>query len=428
MAPIQFWADMTWRDFQRADMREVIAVLPVAAIEQHGPHLPVGVDSVINEGYIRARRGLIPDDLPVAVPAGAGRRRLRRARRLSRHADALGRDRDPRLDRDRRQRRPDRLPQARRHEFARRQRRRDRGRDACICACAGECWRSTPPGGGSAIPEGLFSPRERAHGVHGGDAETSLMLAFRPDTRADGRGRAISSSAAEAIERDLRCLRAKPPLGFAWVASDLHPAGAVGEADKATAEKGEAAIAHGVERFIALLRDVQAFDLARLRARPAGSGAVSGPHFDFEREAIGRGCRWVAGVDEVGRGPLAGPVGVAAVILDPDDLPEGLDDSKALPEARRDALRPIIFAKAISVSVAFASAEEIDRFNIRGATLRAMARAVAALHVRPDFVLIDGRDIPERARLSGARRSSAATRCRCRSPPPRSSPRRPATR
>jgi len=121
---------------------------------------------------------------------------------------------------------------------------------------------------------------------------------------------------------------------------------------------------------------------------------VSGPHFEFEREAIVRGCRWVAGVDEVGRGPLAGPVGVAAVILDPDDLPEGLDDSKALSETTREALRPIIFAKAISVSVAFASAEEIDCFNIRGATLRVMARVVAALHIRPDLVLIDGRDIP----------------------------------
>jgi ribonuclease HII len=118
------------------------------------------------------------------------------------------------------------------------------------------------------------------------------------------------------------------------------------------------------------------------------------PHFDFEREAIARGARWVAGVDEVGRGPLAGPVGVAAVILDPDDLPDGLNDSKALSEARRDELRPIILAKAIAVSIVFASAEEVDRHNIRGAALRAMARAVGALSVRPDLALIDGRDIP----------------------------------
>ena len=128
---------------------------------------------------------------------------------------------------------------------------------------------------------------------------------------------------------------------------------------------------------------------------------MSGPHFDFEREAMSQGFARVAGVDEVGRGPLAGPVGVAAVILDPDDLPDGLDDSKALPEVRRDALKPIILAKAISVAVAFASAEEIDRYNIRGATLRAMARAVQALDVRPDLALIDGRDAPDRLVLSG---------------------------
>ena len=119
------------------------------------------------------------------------------------------------------------------------------------------------------------------------------------------------------------------------------------------------------------------------------------PHFDFEREAFADGHRWVAGVDEVGRGPLAGPVGVAAVILDPDDLPEGLNDSKVLPAPTRESLCEIIFAKALSISVVFASVEEIDLFNIRGAALRAMARAVAALSLRPDFVLIDGRDLPD---------------------------------
>ena len=131
---------------------------------------------------------------------------------------------------------------------------------------------------------------------------------------------------------------------------------------------------------------------------PAGGKSAcltSLPHFDLEREARAKGFRWVAGVDEVGRGPLAGPVGVAAVILDPDDLPDGLNDSKALTEAERDELRPIILAKALSVSVAFASVEEIDAFNIRRAALRAMARAVGALSLRPDLVLIDGRDIPD---------------------------------
>jgi ribonuclease HII len=119
------------------------------------------------------------------------------------------------------------------------------------------------------------------------------------------------------------------------------------------------------------------------------------PHFDFEREAFANGHLWVAGVDEVGRGPLAGPVGVAAVILDPDDLPEGLNDSKVLPALARESLCEIIFAKALSVSVVFASVEEIDLFNIRGAALRAMTRSIAALSVRPHFALIDGRDLPE---------------------------------
>jgi ribonuclease HII len=119
------------------------------------------------------------------------------------------------------------------------------------------------------------------------------------------------------------------------------------------------------------------------------------PHFDFEREAFASGHRRVAGVDEVGRGPLAGPVGVAAVILNPDDLPFGVDDSKALPEAKRELLCEVIFAKALSVSIVFASVEEIDALNIRGAALSAMTRAVAGLSLRPDLALIDGRDSPD---------------------------------
>ncbi len=119
------------------------------------------------------------------------------------------------------------------------------------------------------------------------------------------------------------------------------------------------------------------------------------PDFAFERKQWALGARFVAGVDEVGRGPLAGPVGVAAVILAPDNPPPGIDDSKKLGLARREALFPLILERALSVSIVFASAEEIDRYNIRGATLRAMARAVAGLSLRPDFALIDGRDAPE---------------------------------
>ena len=121
---------------------------------------------------------------------------------------------------------------------------------------------------------------------------------------------------------------------------------------------------------------------------------AGGPDVSRERAALRAGARWVAGVDEVGRGPLAGPVTVAAVILDPDDIPAGLDDSKALGAARRERLAQDIFARARAISIAHASPQEIDARNIRGATLRAMARALAALAVRPDFALIDGRDVP----------------------------------
>ncbi|MGD0641624.1 MAG: ribonuclease HII [Roseiarcus sp.] len=122
---------------------------------------------------------------------------------------------------------------------------------------------------------------------------------------------------------------------------------------------------------------------------------MGAPDFAFEREAIARGHCLVVGVDEVGRGPLAGPVGVGAVILDPDDLPEGLDDSKALSAERREALSELVYAKARCVSIAFASVAEIDALNIRGATLLAMARAVNALSLRPHFALVDGRDVPD---------------------------------
>lgn len=117
---------------------------------------------------------------------------------------------------------------------------------------------------------------------------------------------------------------------------------------------------------------------------------------DFSREthAITGGLWPLAGIDEVGRGPLAGPVVVAAVILDPERVPAGLDDSKKLPAPIREELFGEIMEKALAVSVASATALEIDRVNIRQATLLAMRRAVAALPLSPLHVLVDGNDPP----------------------------------
>jgi ribonuclease HII len=117
------------------------------------------------------------------------------------------------------------------------------------------------------------------------------------------------------------------------------------------------------------------------------------PDFSFEADLLGAGVFRVAGVDEVGRGPLAGPVTAAAVVLDPARLPPGLNDSKVLTAKRREALFDRIMEVA-QVSVAHASVEEIDRLNILYASHLAMERAVAGLMPAPDSLLIDGNLIP----------------------------------
>jgi creatinine amidohydrolase len=269
MLPTKFWADMTWPDFQRADMSKVVAVLPVAAIEQHGPHLPVGVDAFINEGCVGRAAARIRDDLPVlflplqdigvssehlgypgvltistetAVRAwreigdSVARAGCRKLIVINSHGGNVAALEAVTLDL------------------------RVRWRMLAINAS----WRRL------GYPDGLFSAREAAHGIHGGDAETSLTLAFRPGTARMSQARDFPSN-AEAMERDFLVLRAKPPVGFAWMAGDLNAEGAVGEADRASAAKGEAAADYGVERFLALLRDAHAFDLSRLAPGPIGA-------------------------------------------------------------------------------------------------------------------------------------------------------------
>ena len=117
------------------------------------------------------------------------------------------------------------------------------------------------------------------------------------------------------------------------------------------------------------------------------------PDFSHEKMLIARGARLIAVVDEAGRGPLAGPVVVAAVRLDPANVPEGLNDSKKLTAERRDELFAAIMASA-EVAIVSAPPTDILTLNIRGATLAAMARAVRALPRPVDRVLVDGRDVP----------------------------------
>ncbi|NVJ57480.1 MAG: ribonuclease HII [Vibrionaceae bacterium] len=114
------------------------------------------------------------------------------------------------------------------------------------------------------------------------------------------------------------------------------------------------------------------------------------PPFEYPQ-----GYQLIAGVDEVGRGPLVGDVVTAAVILDPNNPIEGLNDSKKLSEKKRLALLPEIKQKALAWSVGRCSPEEIDQLNILQATMVAMQRAVKGLNVTPDFVLIDGNRCPQ---------------------------------
>lgn len=122
--------------------------------------------------------------------------------------------------------------------------------------------------------------------------------------------------------------------------------------------------------------------------------STNGLRFKRERALYAAGHRCIAGLDEVGRGPLAGPVVSAAVVLDPKAVPKGLADSKVLSADAREALFGEILAKA-EVGIASISHDEIDTINIRQASLLAMCRALAALPCKPDLALVDGNDPPK---------------------------------
>ena len=114
----------------------------------------------------------------------------------------------------------------------------------------------------------------------------------------------------------------------------------------------------------------------------------------YENIVRNKGFKYVCGVDEAGRGPLAGPVCAAAVILHDNQIIEGVNDSKKLSEKKREALFDVIREQALAYSIAFATVEEIEEMNILNATMLAMKRAVEGLEVKADYALIDGNRLP----------------------------------
>lgn len=115
---------------------------------------------------------------------------------------------------------------------------------------------------------------------------------------------------------------------------------------------------------------------------------------EFEKEALVKGYKSVCGVDEAGRGPLAGPVCAAAVILPEGVIIDGVNDSKKLSEKKRESLFDVIREQALSYSIAYATVDEIEEINILNATMLAMRRAIDGLDIKADYAMIDGNKIP----------------------------------
>ena len=264
--PMRDWADMTWQDFASGDCARWIAVLPIAAVEQHGPHLPLGVDAFLGEAYLAQARALIPAALPVTFlppqSIGHSEEHARYAGTLTLTAETTIRVWNEIGDSVSRAgvrkllimtSHGGNIPAMEivannlraRHEML-------------VVTCA---WHRF------GYPDGAFTGDEIRRGIHGGDIETSLMLAAR-----GGAVRKDKAANAEpvtvALEKDFHWLSASRPAGFGWMTQDLHPSGAVGDASKATAKKGEAALAHGARAFVELLQEIDRFDLTTLRKGP----------------------------------------------------------------------------------------------------------------------------------------------------------------
>jgi len=253
------WADLTTADLAGRDWARTVAILPVAATEQHGPHLPLSTDTVIAQGYLDRVAALTPDALDVLIlpvqaigksdehDAFPGTLSLSTGTALAAWSEvgagiaAAG---------------CRRLVLVTSHG----------GNSALIDLVAGELRGRfgmvavTTSWARLGIPAGLFPDEEVTHGIHAGGIETALMLALRPDLV---RREAVADfpSRGRAIARDHAILRTGRPAALAWKTQDLNPAGALGDARLGTAEAGHALLDHGARAFVTLLGEVSRFDL-----------------------------------------------------------------------------------------------------------------------------------------------------------------------
>jgi creatinine amidohydrolase len=264
--PPRDWIDIHWPDIAAAGPSRWIAVLPLAATEQHGPHLPVGTDVMIGEAYLARVRELMPATLPATFlplqPVGISTEHIDYPGTLTLSAETALRDWMA-LGESVARAGVKKLVMVTSHG----------GNSAAMTLVAQDLRAQhglfvvTTGWSRFGAPDGLFSAEELRHGIHGGAVETSIMLARYPHTVhknaiADFRPSSID------IEKEYRWLSTQRPAAFAWQAQDLHASGAAGDATQASADKGEKLIDHGARAFCELLAEVDKFDVKRLAAGP----------------------------------------------------------------------------------------------------------------------------------------------------------------
>ena len=253
-----WWTDFSAEEFHDLDPMKTIAVFPVAAVEQHGPHLPVGTDTIINQGHLDLLVKRVPADLDIRIlpvqSVGKSNEHIWQKGTVSHVATNL----------------IDAWTQIG-LEVARSGIRKlvfvnSHGGNVSILDIVARELRvragmlAVKAGWSHFWPKDLYSNIENSYGIHGGDSETSLLMHFRPelvhlDKLAD------FPSVAQRDEQAHKYLRPTGMLSYAWIASDINPAGVAGEASKATAEKGKATADAAVDAFIELLREVERKEL-----------------------------------------------------------------------------------------------------------------------------------------------------------------------
>jgi creatinine amidohydrolase len=260
------WSDIHWPELDGAAAAGWIAVLPLAATEQHGPHLPVGTDVMIAQAYLARVRELLSDAIPATFlpiqPVGISTEHIDYPGTLTLPTEVALKS-WMELGVSVARAGIKKLVMVTSHG----------GNSAAMTLVAqdlrAKCGLLAVTTGWSRFgaPQGLFSAEELRHGIHGGAVETSIMLA-RYDQHVRRAEIADFRPTSIAMEKDFLRLSAHRPAPLAWQAQDLHPSGAVGDATQASAAKGELLIDHGARAFCELLADVDKFDPASLLDRP----------------------------------------------------------------------------------------------------------------------------------------------------------------